>query len=222
MPTPTIGGPPVRTLDSPEAIGQALHQLLESARYEWLSALPDGGLYDVEVLRSSWDYDVELLDRGVDVRVIYPASAARSPAVLEYLAQFAARGAKVRVLGSVSNRMVIADRARAITPERPDLSGQTGAALLVGGPVLVRALYTEFLELWRASLPVGFSTGGLDVELVRETLKAMAEGMTDEAVCRKYSWSLRTYRRRVAAVLELLGTTSRFEAGVLARTQGWI
>jgi len=209
----------VEQLQDPRAIGQALERLHRITKYELLSALPDGR-YDVKMLRDSWDYDVYMLDRGVDMRVIYPAQAARVPPIMEYLAQFAARGAKVRVLGSVANRLVVSDRLRAIIPQTPE--APSGQALLVNGKVLVRALYNEFLGLWRASLPVGFSTGGLDVELVRETLLALAEGQTDEAASRKNGWSLRTYRRRIAAVMELLGTTSRFETGALAREQGWI
>ncbi len=219
----TRNAPPVQSLEDLAAIGEAIHRVDSMTKYEWLSALPDNGRYDVQRMRTSWDMDTEMLDRGVDLRVVYPVRAARSPEMMEYLTQFAARGARVRVIGSVPNRMIVSDRVRAIVPESPEgTEAPSGRALLVGGKVLVRALYNEFLALWRASLPVGFSTGGLDVELVRDTLKALMEGLTDEAASRRYGWSLRTYRRRIAAVMELLGTTSRFEAGVLAREQGWI
>lgn len=219
MAAPGMMSPAVRVLDGPQETRKVLASMLHSTKYEALSVLPDAPL-DVRMLRSSWDIDVELLDRGIDVRVIYPAQAARTPDVMEYLSQFAARGARVRVLGHVPNRMVISDRARAVALETPDLPN--GRVLLVSGKVLVRALYTEFIGLWRASLPVGFSSGGLDVDLVRGTLHALSSGLTDEAVAKKNGWSLRTYRRRIAAVMELLGTTSRFEAGALAREQGWI
>lgn len=209
----------VEPLNDRRAVSQALQRLMARTRYEFLSVLPDGQ-YDVAQLRSSWDPDVEMLNRGIDLRVIYPAQAARRPEIMEYISQFAARGAKVRVLGSVPNRLVVSDRVNAVVPESPE--APTGRALLVTGKVLVRALYTEFLGLWRASLPVGFSTGGLDVEMVRDTLLALSKGQTDEAAARQNGWSLRTYRRRVAAVMDLLGTTSRFEAGSLAREQGWI
>lgn len=216
-------GPSVKPLEDLRAIGAAIDRMDSMTKFEWLSALPDNGRYDVRLMRTSWEMDIGMLDRGVDLRVIYPARAARSPEMMEYLTQFAARGAKVRVIGTVPNRMVVSDRVRAIVPEMPEANeSPSGRALLVGGKVLVRALYNEFLGLWRASLPVGFSTGGLDVELIKETLVALADGLTDDAAARKYGWSLRTYRRRIAAVMELLGTTSRFEAGALATEQGWI
>jgi len=218
-----VTDPAVQPLRDGRAIGAAIGRLSEMTKYELLSALPDDAHYDVQVMRSSWDQDVALMDRGIDMRVVYPAGAVRTPEMMEYLAQFAARGAKVRIIGKVPNRMMVSDRVRAIIPEAPDPEEiPSGRALLVNGKVLVRALYNEFLSLWRASLPVGFSTGGLDVELVRNTLKALMAGLTDEAAARKYGWSLRTYRRRIAAVMDLLGTTSRFEAGALAREQGWI
>ncbi|MEJ7648458.1 MAG: hypothetical protein WKF57_05305 [Nakamurella sp.] len=198
----------------------ALTAMNSSTKYELLSALPDSMPFDVAMLRTSWDDDVASLERGVDTRWIYPAKAARDPEILEYLTQIAARGAKVRVLASVPNRILISDRVRAVVPDTGE--GPGPKALFITGRPLVRAIYTQFVEMWRASMPVGFSTGGLDVDLVRDTLSALQTGLTDEAAARQFGWSLRTYRRRIAAVLSLLGTTSRFEAGALARTQGWI
>lgn len=219
MATAALTTPTVQLLDDPKAIFAAVLNLANNTKYELLSALSDANI-SVSDLRASWDLDIESLDRGVDGRIVYPAQAARRPDVMEYLTQFAARGAKVRVLGTIPNRMIIADRVRAIVPETPE--HPTGRVLLITGRVLVRALYTEFLGMWRASLPVGFSTGGLDVEMVRHTLAALSEGLTDDAAARKNGWSVRTYRRRIAGVMDLLGTTSRFEAGALAREQGWI
>lgn len=203
-----------------QAARDALMRLVDETKYEILSALPDDARYDIAVMRSSWDNDVALLDRGIDARSVYPAQAVRDPQILEYLSQLAARGGKVRVTGTVPNRLVVADRSRAFVPDTSEGPGKR--YLLISGKPLVRALYGQFIDLWRSSLPVGFSTGGLDVDLVRDTLKALSQGLTDEAAARKNGWSLRTYRRRIAAVLDILGTSSRFEAGALAREQGWI
>ncbi len=224
MSTRVVTDPAVQLLEDRHAIGAAITRLLGLTKYETLSALPDDVHYDLHTMRSSWDDDVALLDRGIDCRIIYPARAAHTPEMMEYLTQYAARGAKVRVLGSVPNRILLSDRVRAIVPEVPESESAepSSRALLINGKVLVRALYNQFLDLWRSSLPVGFSTGGLDVELVRDTLAALSGGMTDEAAARKNGWSLRTYRRRIAAVMDLLGSNSRFEAGALAREQGWI
>lgn len=211
--------PAVTSLSGRELV-EALADMTAKTKYEMLSALPDTVPFDISMLRAGWDSDVAGLERGVDTRWIYPAKAARDPEILEYLTQIAARGAKVRVLASVPNRILVCDRVRAVVPDTGE--GPGPKALFITGRPLVRAIYTQFVEMWRASMPVGFSTGGLDVDLVRDTLSALQTGLTDDAAARQFGWSLRTYRRRIAAVLSLLGTTSRFEAGALARTQGWI
>ena len=64
-------------------------------------------------------------------------------------------------------------------------------------------------------------------------MQILASGATDEAAARglemrssptpvNRSASVGTIRRRVAAVMELLGAASRFEAGVKAVEAGWL
>ncbi|NNG35886.1 hypothetical protein [Nakamurella aerolata] len=219
MSAPMLAAPSVRPLLSHAELARTVETLVAQTRFEMLNAMPDGD-YSAKMLRSSWDADMEMLNRGLDVRAIFPATCARRPDIMEYLGQLSARGVRVRVRSSVANRMLISDRRQAVIPDSTATDGRT--VLLVKGPVLVRALHAEFNELWRSSMPVGFSAGGLDVEMIKNTVAALAEGSTDEAVARKYGWSVRTYRRRIAAVLDLLGVSTRFEAGVAAREQGWI
>ncbi|MFE8993165.1 hypothetical protein ACFYMI_36140 [Streptomyces collinus] len=45
-------------------------------------------------------------------------------------------------------------------------------------------------------------------------LYALGSGMTDVTASRELGMSLRTYRRRVAELLVVLGADSRFQAGV--------
>jgi DNA-binding NarL/FixJ family response regulator len=47
-------------------------------------------------------------------------------------------------------------------------------------------------------------------------------GLTDEVLAARLGVSLRTCRRHVANVFELLGAESRFQAGVLATARGWV
>ena len=50
----------------------------------------------------------------------------------------------------------------------------------------------------------------------------LGHGHTDDVVARRLGLSKRTYRRRLERVMEKLGATSRFEAGVRAAHLGWI
>jgi DNA-binding NarL/FixJ family response regulator len=50
----------------------------------------------------------------------------------------------------------------------------------------------------------------------------LAAGAKDEQIARALGVSLRTVRRRVAALLADLGVRSRFQAGVEAMRRGWV
>lgn len=220
MAAPVLTTSGVQLLEDLNAVDATLRHLANTTKREVLSTLADPNV-SVQAMRTSWGRDVESLERGVDARIIYPAQAARRPDVMEYLTEFAARGAKVRVLGNVPNRMVIADRTQALVPESPERL--TGKGLLITGTVLVRALYTEFLGMWRASLPVGVGAeDSLSWDGVRAILTVLDSGVTDGVAARRLGISERTMRRRVSGVMELLGASSRFDAGVKAAKAGWI
>ncbi|MGW5127634.1 response regulator transcription factor [Streptomyces sp. NPDC004069] len=58
------------------------------------------------------------------------------------------------------------------------------------------------------------------VELVQQILHYLHTGATDEAASRELSISVRTYRRHIATIMELLDARSRFQAGVRAAELG--
>ncbi|SCD54243.1 regulatory protein, luxR family, partial [Streptomyces sp. di50b] len=53
-------------------------------------------------------------------------------------------------------------------------------------------------------------------------LQLLATGLTDEAVARTLGIGVRTERRMTAELMERLGASSRFEAGVQAARRQWI
>jgi DNA-binding NarL/FixJ family response regulator len=57
-------------------------------------------------------------------------------------------------------------------------------------------------------------------ESARGVLCALSDGLTDEAAARRLGMSLRTYRRRVADLLMVLDSDSRFQAGLRAGELG--
>lgn len=59
-------------------------------------------------------------------------------------------------------------------------------------------------------------------EVDRNLLRLLAVGMTDEAVARQLGLSLRTTRRRIAALMSHLSASSRFQAGAEAAKRGWL
>lgn len=220
MAAPELTIPAVRVLENREDLVGSLLRMGNMAMYEMLSVLPDA-TFTAEECRSSWDVDVEMLDRGVDLRCIYPATAARRPDVMQYLSEIVARGARIRVSGATPGRILITDRSLAMVPEIP--GHPSGRTLMVAGPLLVRGLYADFVSLWRAARPVGVAPEpALSPDRVREVLAVLRSGVTDGVAAKRLGVSGRTFQRRVSAVMELLGATSRFDAGVKATKVGWI
>jgi DNA-binding NarL/FixJ family response regulator len=50
----------------------------------------------------------------------------------------------------------------------------------------------------------------------------LAAGMTDAAIARSLSWSMRTTQRRMRQLMDDLGVSTRFQAGAAARDRGWL
>jgi DNA-binding CsgD family transcriptional regulator len=67
----------------------------------------------------------------------------------------------------------------------------------------------------------GASHGAPDAETAA-LLAMLAAGMTDASIARSLSWSMRTTQRRMRQLMNDLGATSRFQAGVAAREKGWL
>lgn len=193
---------------------------LSTVRRELWSVLPSGP-YSVDAMRGSWDQDTALLARGVGLKVIYEADAVRPPAMMRYVSDLSSVGAELRVSRGPDHRLIIFDRRVIMVAERPDTLRLP--YFLITGPALVRSFCNQFAARWRVSHSIGITAEDvLDFERVQEILRVLATGATDEAAARQLGVSDRTIRRRVAAVLDLLGASSRFEAGVKAVEAGWL
>lgn len=160
----------------------------------------------------------ELLRSGRRSRVIYPARALEeAPDAVRGRAEL---GEHVRILADVPGRLAVLGEAALM---REDLAGGSGRVLVLRQPALVAIARALFEELWQRALAVP----GLEEEVGPSSarqllLDRLARGVKDEQIARELGLSLRTVRRRVAEVLDELGATSRFQAGVEAVRRGWI
>ncbi len=188
---------------------------------------------DPESLKSAKAQDLELIDRGLDVRTIVLAGhLRRSRELLDYQLEMADAGAQVRVATSLPTRLTIWDRSAALLPIDP-LDPSRGACLATM-PGLVDALVQTFDACWEAAEPlsryVSGSTGSrTDSEdswtpspLEHEVLRLLAGGHKDESIARRVGMSLRSVRRVIAKISQELDTSSRFQMGVRAIQRGLI
>jgi hypothetical protein len=172
--------------------------------------LPSGMLMD-RIVRDA-------LDAGRVSKAIYPDFIRFD--VPEAVRLRADAGEVVRLLPVVPLRLAIFGAAAAILPEHFDRT--EGRRLVVRHPALVRALVGYFELHWsHAVAQPGLGAPPASDDTSR-LLEMLASGAKDEQMARALGVSLRTVRRRVAALLIDLNVQSRFQAGVEAVRRGWI
>jgi DNA-binding Lrp family transcriptional regulator len=197
-----------------------LQQLAESSNGDLLWLRPDQ--WRIEAGRQVDRWVKPLLAAGRQSRVIYPARVLEvAPEVVRARADV---GEKVRVLATVPARMAIFGSFAAVIHE--DWHAVEGRLMVIRQPSLVEMATMLFEHLWDRALNVpGFEVANLSAELLgsrRLLLDQLARGAKDEQIARSLGLSLRTVRRRVAAIMDELGADSRFQAGVEAVRRGWI
>lgn len=152
-------------------------------------------------------------------RAIYPVRAMVE--ARDVLAARIAAGEVVRVLPEVPTRMAVFGSQHAVLPEPLGFADEP--RLLVHQPGLVDALALWFEALWEKAHPVAELEGSRpQPDLRRLLLEQLASGAQDAQIARRLGLSLRTVRRRVAALFGELGAESRFQAGVEAVRRGWL
>lgn len=207
-----------------QTVRQRLAAITRDVREEVLTFAPDGAQTEANRVAAQ-PLNQQLLDRGVRMRTVYLDSIRNSPATVTHATWLTERGGQVRTVPSLSARMIIVDRKLAVLPVNPENSAE-GAVVLTGRGVLL-ALRDLFELVWQGAVPLGTTPerpvdehGLADQE--RIVLWLLAEGHTDEAIAKRLGVSPRTARRIASALMERLGARSRFQAGALAATHGWL
>ncbi|MFF3062543.1 helix-turn-helix domain-containing protein [Streptomyces sp. NPDC057909] len=160
--------------------------------------------------------ELKALEGGLPARVIYAKEALEQDSAAETLRTLGAVGEQTRILPEVPVKLLMADRRLALVP----LATEEGAAVVVVRPSgLLDALVVLFDTLWEKAVPYG----GHGSELLpaqfnedeRQLVQILAAGLKDETAARHLGLGVRTIRRRIAAVMEQLDATTRFQAGYL-------
>ena len=91
-------------------------------------------------------------------------------------------------------------------------------------PGVVQGITSLFEAAWRTSTDLErYDARIAEVrELAPRVLDLLARGTKDEAAARLLGLGVRTYRRRVAELMDALGAESRFQAGLLAGEMGLV
>ncbi|MER7723215.1 LuxR C-terminal-related transcriptional regulator [Streptomyces sp. NPDC096323] len=204
----------------------ALEDITRSAKQEIVSLHP-GKAVPPEMIEEGLARDRQALAKGIRIRTVHLHTTACTPHMAAYLDDLQALGGKVKTTQMLPLRMIVVDGTSAMVPA-PAPEGELAALLVHGGP-LAAVFLQMFEHCWVTSAPLPLSgpraadhsKAGLG-DRESTVLALLATGATDESIARRLGASERTVRRIVAELMEQLGATSRFEAGVLATRSGWL
>jgi len=159
---------------------------------------------------------------GVRYRVLYHRAVYDDPDLFASTTRMIEHGEDARVLADHPVKLLIGDDRLALLVPEPARAGVEGA-LVVHTSGLLQAFAGLFETLWTLGVPVSTTIPATQLsEEDRRIITLMAAGLTDEAIARRLNLSRRTVVRRIAVLLDRLGATTRFQAGVQAANRGWL
>ena len=159
---------------------------------------------------------------GVAYRTLYHQAVYDDADLFASMTRMIEAGEDARVLADLPVKLVIGDDHIALLVPEPARSGVAGS-LVVHASGLLNAFCGVFETLWTLGVPVTAAEPAVRLsEQDRTIITLMAAGQTDEAIARRLRLSRRTVVRRITALLDRLGSTTRFQAGVQAANRGWL
>jgi hypothetical protein len=157
------------------------------------------------------------------VRKIYRAGLLLDPVAARELArrrdQF---GAQIRLTTEEINETIILDTRLAILAG--DLNSGQRSYSVITQPDTVQGVASLFEAAWRSATDLAvYDARVAEIrQIAPQVLDLLSQGVKDETAARTLGLGVRTYRRRVAELMDALGADSRFQAGVRARELGLV
>ena len=159
----------------------------------------------------------------VRLRKLYRSALLLDPVAAQKLARDRDRhGAHIRITTDEINETIILDRRMVILAG--DLSAGRRSYSIITQREAVQGVTSLFEAAWRPATELDvYDTQIAEIrQLAPQVLDLLGQGVKDEAAARALRLGVRTYRRRVAELMDALGAESRFQAGVRARELGLV
>ncbi|WP_106399750.1 helix-turn-helix domain-containing protein [Actinocorallia populi] len=205
-----------------ELLARAGH-LFTSVREDFLCAARDPDTWSQPAARHAVRDRMRTSGTGAfTVRKLFSPTALADEPTRAHLHRVSAAGALVRISAApLPHETIIIDRRLMVLAGPATPAGREYT--ITASPVLLGSVLSLFEAAWETSPPF---TSWLTAEAPhldpgsRAVLQALGSGLTDETAARRLGLSLRTYRRRVAALMTALQADSRFQAGLHAAAFG--
>ncbi|MGH2710320.1 MAG: helix-turn-helix domain-containing protein [Actinomycetota bacterium] len=206
----------IEVISGPTAMTQRVNQLQRQAQQEIciLDRPPH--------VTSSNPLELELLASGIRYRTIYDQEMLSSELQLDWLDEYVDAGEEARVSLGVPAKLGLMDSKVALVPLYPAVSG----GLVIHSSPLVDALVMLFEALWERAIPIGSPAGASADELQlsereKSLLNMLAAGQKDEVIARRLGVTTRTVQRSLSDLMQQLGVSTRFQAGLQVTRRGW-
>lgn len=154
----------------------------------------------VELQEESDLKDAELLEAGISRRTLLHDRRRDHVPTRRSVERLGELGAEFRTVPSLPVRLLVFDRNKAIVSRHREKNDP--AALVIRDPDVAMVFARLFDTVWDYATPF--------------------EICPDEALASRLQMSVRTCRRHISQLFEILGADSRFQAGVLAARRGWL
>jgi DNA-binding CsgD family transcriptional regulator len=153
---------------------------------------------------------------GKDFRLLLPAEHVNDHDVISAMRNLIRPGIEIRFAArTITSLTIFGDIAASTLTDPNDYYSDR---LLIRTTALVSIFRDYFDAIWRVGIPLAREKED-DVD---EVLLLMAQGLKDEAIAAQLNLSLRTVRRRIADVMDMVGAESRFQAGLEVARRGLI
>ncbi|MFV0461743.1 MAG: hypothetical protein ACK5MP_00870 [Nostocoides sp.] len=208
------------------AVAQRSRAMMTGARKGILAMASD---IDFREALSTGGYPelVEFGRIGLEHLLLIDRSTLARPNFYAEIAPYATGTTQVRIAASVPTRIMLVDETIAMLPMLSNEDSHKRALIIHKGPLL-DALVSYFRSAWMQSSEL--VTGADGPREVSDTLEPgdakmlslLMTGITDQAIAHQLDLSLRTVQRRVHALMDKCGASTRLQLGFEAGRRGWL
>lgn len=203
----------VEVVEGREAIGHRVLQLQLAARQR-VDSFVTG---EVTAVGPDETEESTVLGRGLRVRVAIDHDFLDSEGAADNIEESLERGIEVRTVELVPGKLIVCDSEVALMPlAGPGGSGEPSVVLRGG---LARLAQELFDSVWVRGTPFGRPTSLDDLDV--RILRLLMLGMTDAAVAGNLDLSSRTVQRRIQALMNRAGVSTRIQLGWHVRHHHW-